>query len=198
MAKIFRENNLAGAREILDNLSYQDQRGHTMTMISWGRQEPISPSSYHDAEMIWDQLVRTECEYRIRVEHPRIIIFSTDREWLSSIAEKALDPLEFWEPSSKYLDLIQDGETELIDRSLPYKFKVYIKDRTDPSLADWISKNPDKAHAGDTCLQHIRDGHWLGGLYFYVRDEKVLSLTSFMMGKPQRIVKIVSKQDLDK
>jgi hypothetical protein len=198
MAKIFRGNNLASAREVLDILSFQHQRGHSMTMVTRGRVEPVSPSSYRDGETLYSSLVTASCDYRIRVEHPRLILFSTDRDWLLNIRNSVLDPLEFWEPDSKYLSLIQDGETEIVNKSTPYKYKVYIKDTVDPSLGAWIIKNPDKASAGDICLQSIKSNYWCGGFYFYVKDEKVLSLISFMMGTPQRITKIVSKQDLDK
>ena len=51
----------------------------------------------------------------------------------------------------------------------------------DSNFYKWLSNNDDKVKIGDTCLESIKNGNYVRGFYFYIRDDKVLSLIHLMI-----------------
>jgi hypothetical protein len=53
--------------------------------------------------------------------------------------------------------------------------------RISSDFSQWIDANPDKITIGDAAYRAIKRGWMTGGLYFYLRDDKILSLVNLMM-----------------
>lgn len=191
LAHIFREKNFKFARDELDQLQLQFERNEPLERGSF-RKRTYDIDSFQECKLLYKELTKKD-NYKIRVENPNAILYSNNSDWLLKIKCLLKNPIEFYEPK-----ILLERNTILVDKPTDYDFRITLNSNPDPSLAKWIKNNPKLAKAGPVCLQEIENNGYTRGLYFYVRDEKILRLVSLMLGKATRVDKIVYSKDLDK
>lgn len=194
LVRIFREKNLAHAKSVLDNLQNMYDTNSPLQITRFRRIENISHSTFIEAKNLYIELSQN-IDYKLRVENVRMQVYSHEYSWLQMLSQK-FNATEFWQPR---VDIDELGKNTIIVNTPPlYQYKVHLGTNVDPNLAQWIVTNPGKARAGTTCLDAIKQGHYCKGLYFYVRDDKILQLLNLFIGKVQRIDKLVYIAKTDK
>ena len=64
-----------------------------------------------------------------------------------------------------------------------YIYKCTLgKQKGSPALANWIENNPHLAKMGDNALAYCKKSDYVKGLYFFVRDQKVLTIAQLIVG----------------
>lgn len=192
LAHLFREKKWKYCRDELDKLQSCAEENLPLVLGNWHRQKSYDLESFEEAKILFNELTKTD-HYKIRVENPILALYSNDKSWLKHIASVANNPVNFYEP--KY---VLAKNQIIVDYEVVYSYRITFHSKPDPGLAKWIESNPNLASAGSVCLDAVKENSYVKGLYFYVRDEKILALVNLMLGKNNRIDKIVSRLDLDK
>lgn len=194
LATIFREKNLAHAKEELDALQRCFDQNLPLVRKRWRKEEHLSYKTFFDAKNLYIEFSKN-LDFKLRVDYNTMQIYSHEYAWLKLIAEK-FKANEFWEP---IVDLNKLEKNVIVVKEKPaYEYKITLDTNVDPNLADWIDNNPGKAKAGAKCLDCIRNNGYTRGFYFYVRDDKILQLLNLFTGKLQRIDKLVYIAKTDK
>lgn len=191
LGDIFREKNFKNARAELDQLQLQYERNEPLVRGSF-RLKTYDLETFQECKFLYKEFIKRD-DYKIRIEFPNLQLYSIDRDWLINLSKMVKLPMAFYEPST-----ILEKNTILVDKPTSYNYRITLNSNPDPNLASWIEKNPKLAKAGPVFLEDVAANSYCKGLYFYVRDEKILNLVALMLGKTSRIDKIVYKQDLDK
>lgn len=124
-------------------------------------------------------------------------IYSNDLKLLERLSTKLGNCIELWTPSTD-VPLIPVN-TIVLERPMEYEYRVTLGSWVTEDFANWIQNNQDKVKIGKRCFDAIQRGHYTQGLYFYVRNERYLSLLQLIIGDSiQRIDKVIYKQNLDK
>ena len=184
------------ARSVLDDLTekYNNKDPLFLSNVYYNQRRPVEIRTYRDAIRLYN-IFNNDVDFKLRIESSCIQIYSNNLEWLKKIKECSLNPLEFWTPKEG-IDLSE--KTIVLKRKMPYEFRVTLGKQTDPNLAKWIKNNPDKARATDNLLDQLENNGYTKGLYFYVKNEKILDLVSLFVSNPQRIDRIIYESDMDK
>jgi|TARA_B110000240_G_C13475017_1_gene442629 hypothetical protein len=196
LSHIFRDKNLASAKEQLTILQAQYDHGEPLIWGSHFRRSTVTHSTFVEAKSLYIEFCK-QIDYKLRVSNPRMNVYSHDRDWLLMLSVKINSACEFYEPSKQHLSMLSKNVI-LLDTIPEYEYKITLGDRCDSNLANWIVNNPDKAKAGPVCLSTIARGAYTNGLYFYARDEKILQLLNLFLSKVVRIDKLVYKSNDDK
>lgn len=191
LGHIFREKNFKQARDNLDELQLMYERSEPLVRGSH-RIKTYDVSTFKESKRLFAEFTSRD-DYKLRIENPVIQIYSHDRDWLIKLSKLVEAPLEFYEPKS-----VLAKNTILVNKPVEYEYRVTLSTSPDPGLANWIKNNPTLAKAGPIFLEEVSNKGYSKGLYFYVRDEKILNLVNLMLGKSSRVDKLVYKQDLDK
>ena len=120
--------------------------------------------------------------YKLRCENPFMSIYSNDINWLNNLMRKNLSVVSFSEPSIQDINNLRPNIIVTDEDPIPFKFKVTVGNQVSSGLGDWITANPDKCKAGTKFLQEVKNSGYVNGMYFYVRDEKVLQLIQIIIG----------------
>ena len=197
-----RHGKLGFAKEQLNNLREKYIQGEPLEEQVYRTVRIIPNDDYLDALDIY-AVLKFGDDYKLRVDPwRRLSIYSNDKELLKKITRKMrVSNLEFWEPATESINaLLNEKNIILVDTLPEMSIKVTLGTRSvDPSFANWLKANTDKSRVGPIALASIEEGTYLNGLYFYIRDEKVLSLVNMMAGHNiRRIDKLVYKQNIDK
>lgn len=131
--------------------------------------------------------------YHIRVEAP-YVAFYTDSE---SDAEQFLSVVE---PMLKYVQYPQPGTEALLDQGLSiakhmtYKYRV-IMGRTNKAYPEFVSYIERTGKIGKAAKWELSNprGSW-GGYYFYIKDERSLTMAKLMIGDNIRKVEELTKK----
>lgn len=201
LATIFRNKNLYHARQRLDELQYAADNDQPLFMRSFLREVPIKVQSLNDAKIVYSHL-STRSDYILRIQHPRISLYSNDKKWLLDLREKLEINSEkectFSGPSDECIPLLQNSNHVIVVSTPPeFKYKVTLGIQTNNEFVNWIKDNPDKVKAGKIFLDASKNFGGTG-MYFYARDKKILQLITLMGINIRRIDKLICKQDLDK
>ena len=105
---------------------------------------------------------------------------------------------EFYEPLDE--SLLTDPNVIVLKRPIDFEYRVTLASncKVDTGFADWVATNTDKVKATQWTLQKIRRGVYVGGLYFYARDKKIVNLIQLMIGNMGRVDKVIYADDKDK
>lgn len=190
------------ARQKLDELTESYRRREPLLKTIFRTETSISEDDYLDAKDIY-QILKSEKDYKIRVEPwPSFYIYSNDRNLLIKIASKIRNKgTILWEPGPDIANyLINNENIIIIDTPTNFPLRVTLNGNTVPKdFANWLESNRDKSRVGDRSLQSIVEYGYCNGLYFHVRDEKVLSLVTLLIGNCiRRVDKLVYKENIDK
>lgn len=191
LGHIFRDKNWKFARDELDTLQLKYEKSETLSRGTYRIFTYDIPTFLH-AKNLFTFFTNTNVEFKLRVENPNIQVYSCDYNFLQRL-QKLGEVVEFWEPTVQL-----HPNTIISNNPVTHSIKVTLDNDVSPSLATWIIKNPKLAKAGKTCLEEIRNNGYTKGFYIYVRDERVLSVVTLMLGKILRVDKIVYSENLDK
>lgn len=202
-SELQKEGNLSFARNQLDILTENYRQGIPLEEKRYRATREIPIDHYLDAKDVYTILKETD-DYKVRVDPwQSLIIYSNDRNNLLKIANKVRESArEFWEPNPETIDFLKQNENIiLVDSPSPYLYKVTLgRGRySTKELGEWLLKNTDKSKVGPTAIDCFLNNTWSDGLYFYVRDKKVLMLVQLMVGNNiRRLDKLVYKGNIDK
>lgn len=153
-------------------------------------------SLYDDANTLFLKKV-IDClkpmdNYHIRVESPYVAFYTDNQE----DAEKFLDIVV---PFLKYVQYPKPGTEEILDeglsitKNMTYKYRVTMGRTTKsyPEFISWIEKMGKIGNGAKWELNNAR-GSW-GGYYFYVKDDKSLTMTKLMVGNTIRRIETLTK-----
>ena len=150
LGTIFRDKNLATARQILDSLQSQADRGEGLE---------------------WQRGYR----YKIPVSSEQM----TSAQFLLS---EGITALSLTQPNLANTNDLVPYVIITDDNPIQYQYKITVGRRVSPSLGVWIQSNLDKCKAGTKFLELVTNRGHVNGMYFYVRDEKVLQLVRIIIG----------------
>jgi len=197
LAAIFRDMKYTYSKEVLDDLQHKAENGDQLYISKFNKREIISSETFSYASKIYACLTDPKApKHKLRIEHPHMQIYSNDYDWLKTIGKK-INAIEIWEPNADVAPLL-DKNVVVTKTKPPFPIRVTLGSECDPSFADWIMNNSDKAWAGYMCLENIKSYGYARGMYFYVRDEKVLSLITLFVKKFARVDKIIYIENIDK
>lgn len=208
LSPIFRtefQNGKYNARIKLDEYKSIIDSGEMITVSRWRYEEPVSDNYYFEAEHIYKFIQKAE-DLKIRIEGMgSMILYSNSKDELLDLSKSIkMHSVNFWEPSPEYADIISsNSKIVVLDNPSEWKYKIYfrcsMKNRIDSKFADWIKNNLDKVKIGPVTLEGIENSGYLNDHYFYIKNDKVLSLIQLMIGHNiRRVEKRVYKGDLDK
>jgi len=195
-----KHTKLGFAKEQLNNLHEKYIQGEPLEEQIYRTIRTIPTDDYLDAVDIYS-ILKFADDFKLRVDPWRsLTLYSNDKELLQKIIKKMrVSNREFWEPDSSTVNaLLNETNIILVDRPHQFPLKVTLGgNRVDGVFADWLRNNADKSKIGPTALAEIEREGYLNGLYFYVRDEKILNLIYMIIGHNiRRIDKLVYKNNI--
>lgn len=198
-----KDGSLSYARQKIDTLaSAYDNKKPTID-VPWGGggrfYDRVPVDHYYDAIDIYRHLKNKSLEYSIRCECFSLTVYSNNRKFLISLANKLrARHMEFWEPDPEKIDTLLSGDNIILVNTQPkYEYKVILgKKKGSPSLASWIEANPKLAKIGEVALEECKNNGWVKGYYFFVRDRKALLVAQMIVGDNiTKIYKLVYKEE---
>jgi len=190
LAHIFREKQWGIAKTHLDKLQHCREQGKRLELKRGRLVDYIDIQHLQDAQILYNELYNKQ-DVKIRVGSPRIQIYSNDNLLLKRLSNKILNCIEYWQPNTNSLI---PSDTILLKIRQPYEYRVTLGSYTNKDLSLWIENNKDKVKIGKSALQAIQNERYTRGLYFYVRNERVLNLLQLIIGSSvQSIHKVIYK-----
>jgi len=132
-------------------------------------------------------------DYSIRVENPVISFYTNNEQDLKAVTD--LDP-----DSVKYISLPERQQSMEKDtvyvKKLDYGFKITMGRTTQShsNFLQWCQANPGKIRMPKRCFADFAEDHSWGGGYFYVKDDKTLTMVKMFLGnsvaRVDRVVKL--------
>lgn len=169
---------------------------------------PTDPVTFklqdHVEAMAVYQALLTNPDSTVRVEYPnRLGIYSNDKEWLESIIPK-VTAIEFHEPKEKFSELLDENPHVMLTTQKEYKYKILFKGysanpNSYPEFATWCKNNKDKIRITDQSISHLEKKYNMEGRYFFIKDDKTLTLINLMIGSQLgRVYRLINKAEIDK
>lgn len=197
LSDIFRDKNFPHARSVLDQLQNSYEGGQKLIYSLSRRTKSVDLMDFRDAKILLNEFQKKD-DFTLRIDYPSCHIFSNDKQWLLDLSKK-VNAVEYWEPKKNAIDILRLKNTIIVENCIPYEFKVTLGPKVDPSFAAWAEKNANKVKVGPKLLQYIAEGGYVQGMYFYVRDQRILELLSIMIGTSiKRLDKVVCAKNIDK
>ena len=188
LAHYFRSNDLTLAREALDRCQQLLEENGVITLPRWRSYSLVTREDLFNSQRVYTALVNTDVDYQLRIERGTFILYATDREWLHNLG-KMVNAIEWWEPQCELVP-----NTIVMGKKMKgWEYKITLGSNVPSDFYKWIEKNLDKIKIGKTLLTSIsKEYRYLDGYYFYVKNEKMLSLVTLVLGKGiRRIDKII-------
>lgn len=181
---IFRDKNISYAREVLDSLQLQAESGEDIIWKkSYRYSVPITQESFATAQFLLAEFTaQGHDNYKLRCEHPFMNIYSNDIHWLETLKKRNLSIESFTKPDIKDISNLKPNIIVTNDDPIEFEYKVTVGNQVSSGLSNWIEANPDKCKAGPKFLDDVKNNGYVSGMYFYVRDEKVLQLIQIIIG----------------
>lgn len=192
IATEFRESKLSNVRDALDSLQHQWDSNEDLEFgHEWStRKRKVSRASFFDAKILYNEL-KKRSSYRLRVEHRKLAIYSTKKDWLEKLAQNINQAVEFWEPNN---ELLEPGYVYL-KTNYGFDYRITLKGRINVEQANWIANNQHILKVGRVFTKNIKDGDlWVEGYYLYVKSEGSLVLAQMVLNsRIRRIDKVIYK-----
>lgn len=170
-ASWFRGNDLINVKKNLASAkSYVGSQKLTSSDFLYAQKLLVSFSSMND--------------FIIRVESPYINFYTNNDSDVEKLAKIDSDHV-------KYVCLPAPGSESLLDdkkvlvKNLDYAYKINMsRTRSNHSnFVTWCADKTDRIRLTKTAKRNLsRDGAW-GGYYFYVRDDKTLTMVKMFLGE---------------
>lgn len=197
-----KRGTLSYAKERLEDYKSSYASGEPLYKYKFRSKILLSNKDFLEACDLYDLLI-TMNDYKVRVDPwGSIMIYSNNLDDLNKICDK-IPAKELWKPSNKSAKLLKEMQNIIItDDPVSFAYKITLnrsKIGHTPQLAKWLVNNKDKSKVGSRALDMFAQDLYVDGLYFFVRDEKVLMLIEMMIGnKIRRVDKLIYKGDIDK
>ena len=195
---IFREKKYQESRVVLDHLQHLYEENQPLQLKSHMRITSVSLPDFLECKTLLSLLQNHKEDYKLRVEHPNLNIYSNNLNWLLAITYKIQNCEEIWSPTSSIEKLLQPNI--IISKNptnYPIKLTLGNNGHIDPSFIQWAENNKKLIKIGNGLKEKILNSGYVSGMYFYVRDEKVLNLINLMISSAiVRIDKILCKEDI--
>ena len=131
--------------------------------------------------------------FLIRIEHPLMSIYTNNESLVEEISN--LDP-----DSIKYICLPEKNKSSLLVegvvlvKNIDYGFKVHLgPSGNNESFVKWCKEN-DKIKLSKRAERNLLLQKSFGGYYFYVKDEKTLTMVKMFIGasihKIEKVIKV--------
>lgn len=137
----------------------------------------------------------TKCkEYDIRVEHPLISFYSNSADDVEKLSK--VDPTKV-----KYVSFPEQGSEDKLDnqqvlvKKLDYGYRITMgRTRQDfTNFVKWCEGKTEKVKLPKRAITDLCKPHSWGGYYFYVRDDKTLTMVKMFLGGHIQLVESVTK-----
>lgn len=141
-----------------------------------------SPNDKKHALTIAQLLMQVE-DWHARVETPFVSIYLNDEQHLESVVKACKNKVKYIEiPDPNSQDLLSEG-TVLV-KNLNYKFKVSVgvSNQNHSNFVQWCENNSKIRMPKRAKRDLSKDGN-NGGGFFYVKDEKSLTLVKMFLGR---------------
>lgn len=195
-----KKDRLSLAESVIDSLDRQFAENKKLTVAVWRTNKSITKTEYQEAKQILF-LLQEHSDWRTRVELGRYMsIYTSSKELLDQLSDNC-GAIEIHTPEEGMENfLLLNIDTAVVKTVPEYEYRVYLKGhKTDPSFANWLKANTDKSRVGDLTLFNIAAGHHVSGNYFYVKNDKVLTIVRMLIGHNiRRVEKLVFNGDIDK
>jgi hypothetical protein len=184
LASMFRganiENTLAEIDHFLRSMEYQ---GETSKVVGsrWNSRKVTVQEVRRDLALV--HLLSSESDYFIRVEGDILSVYSSDESIIDTVTELYQGHLrEVWRPENdKVKAFLLSTPKQIIRAEYSHKYKVTVNGLNDPgTFKQWAEKIPK--------LKIMPRNDYLIGGYFYVADQKTLSLCRIFLGDKIRRV----------
>ena len=185
----YRGGDLPYIRDTLDELHHQYDNSSPLVLKFWNREVRIKLADLHYGQKIYSALCK-DVDYRLRVEGRDLSIYSVDKEWLLELADQVNGcALEWWEPKT----LLQPNTIVMTSALKDWGYRITLGDNVPKSFYQWIKNNLDKVRIGPAFKESIdAEYSYMRGYYFYVKNDKALSLVTLVLGSSiSKIDKIV-------
>jgi len=194
LAPIFRNKNFPYAREVLDKIQFNLEDSGNLFFKLGRLLRQVSNNDFKEAKYLLSEF-QNQDNYTIRIQSPSLNIYTNNKHWLEKIATYSSNTITLWNPISLNIEpnviITQDQK--------PYQYKITLTSKVDEAFGMWADNNLDKVWIGKVLRECIRTRQYTQGMYFYLRDEKVLHLISIMIGSSiKRVDKIVCNDNIDK
>lgn len=143
-------------------------------------------------ENLMNMIEQDDC--RTRGEGSHVSVFTNNKRLIDEIQATFTDTVEeIWQPDPEKIRVLQQPNVILVKENAKHPIRVMMNDhRISSDFGKWIDANPDKVTIGDSAYRAVKRGWMTGGLYFYLRDEKILSLVNLMIsGNIRRVDRLV-------
>lgn len=208
LASIFRSElqrgkELSYARAKLDEYNNFYLNNQPITKTIFRTETFISNDDFLDARDIYKCLKKLNEDYLVRVGiNNELIVYYNDKSKLINIANKMrTDRIEFHEPDNKIAEYLKNNTNVIVVKNKPqFHLRVTLGRKNGSiDLANWLRNNKDKSKVGKKTLEYLENQSYVDGLYFYVRDEKLLQLITLICGNNiRRVQRLVWHNELDK
>jgi hypothetical protein len=156
-----------------------------LDLLQQGKPSPgwFKPKSDEDSEFcfkLYEQM-STMTDYTIRVEHPIINFYTSSTDVVEKIS--AID-----ESRVKYICIPNKNHPALdencvIVKKLDFDYKVFMgrTRQSHKSFVDWANNNK-KLRLTPTAKRVLSSSRSWGGSYFYVKDDKTMTMVKMFLG----------------
>ena len=195
-----KSDKLSGVKLIISDLQLQYDLNKAMEVDLWRTSKSVSVTEFLEAKQML-KLLENSSDWRIRVELGRHLTVYTSNETLIDELSKDCGAREIYKPEEGTENfLLLNIDTAIVNKPPEYEYRVYLKgNEIDPNFAKWFEANRDKSRIGEWTLKNIQSGYYTGGNYFYIKNDKVLTMIRMIIGHNIRHVeKLIYKGDIDK
>lgn len=186
-APYFRGNDLSYVQSMIEDHYSQANRDNKATIRTWLGITSIDLDHIHQLKSIHTAL--SNQKYKLRVEGQGLSIYSTSKEWLHELALD-IHAKEWWEPNS----MLESNVIIMGPKMKGWEYRITFGTTIPDAFYNWIENNWDNVKIGKCAKRYIaKKSRYLNGYYFYVRNQKMLTVLSLVLGQGiQRIDRIDS------
>lgn len=195
-------NNKNHARDTLAKLQTALDKGQGLSIKKWRGEVKVSVFEFERAKSICNALQKYP-DHRVRAESAySLTIYTNEVNLVENLLKNVGHGVrEVYRPREGVEEFLNTNiETAIVKTEMPYEFRVYFNgSRVDPSFANWLKSNTDKSRVGTVTLRNIEEGYYTSGNYFYVKNEKVLTMVRMFLGHNiRKVERLVYIGDIDK
>lgn len=187
-AHFFRGNNLTYVKETISNI-----RNKNDIPVGWNR-KALDSNELTFGELLVKSFSKME-NYCLRVESPLLSFYTNSEKDAESILKINVEKVKYISIPESPLTESKLGTHNVLTKKIDFDYKVTMgRTRTSfDSFLEWCKDNP-KIRMPKRAKRDLEKNHSWGGSYFYVKDEKTLTLVKLFIGsfinKVETVVKL--------
>lgn len=188
---------------VLNELQVDHDKGNVLKLARWRVGTPIDTVDFENAKYL-SQLFKHHSDYRKRVEFgDQIIIYTSDEDMVNELVDNLSNCIKEIHRPKEGIEafLTQNIGTAIVKTPPEHEFRVYLNGKhIDPSFANWLRSNSDKCKVGEMTLQNIENSsYYTNNSYFYIKNDKVLTMIRMIVGHNiRKVERLVYQGDIDK